>query len=51
MNLHLSLIPILAIIAGILILVVPKAFHYIFAFFLIIYGLLAILGFNHWALH
>jgi len=51
MNLHVSLIPILAIFAGILILVIPKALHYIVASFLIIYGLVGILGFNHLALH
>jgi hypothetical protein len=51
MHLHLTLLPILAIISGILILVVPKAFHYIVAFFLIIYGLLGLLGFSHLGLH
>ena len=51
MHLHLAIIPILAIIAGILVLAVPKAFHYIVAFFLIIYGLCGILGLNNLSLH
>ena len=51
MHLHLTLIPILAIIAGILVLVIPKAFHYIVAIFLLIYGLCGLLGFNHLWLH
>ena len=51
MHVHLNLISILAIIAGILVLVVPKAFHYIVAFFMIIYGLCGLLGFNHVWLH
>lgn len=51
MNVHLSLIPILAIIVGILVLVVPKVFHYVVAIFLIIYGVCGLLGYNHVWLH
>jgi len=51
MHLHLALIPILAIIAGILVLVIPKAFHYIVAIFLLVYGVLGLLGLNHVWLH
>ena len=47
MYLHLTPLPILALIAGILILVIPKAFHYIAAFFLIIVGLIGLFGLNH----
>ena len=47
MHLHYLVIPILAIISGILILVFPKAFHYVVAFFLIIYGLNAVFGLSH----
>jgi len=47
MHLHLTLMPILAIIAGILILAAPKVFHYIVAAFLIIIGLIGLLGLSH----
>ena len=44
MNLHLSLAPIMALIAGILILVQPKLLNYIVAIYLIVIGLLGIFG-------
>ena len=46
MNLHLSfsLAPIVALIAGILILVVPRMLNYIVAIYLIITGLLGLFG-------
>ena len=44
MNLHLGLTPIISLIAGILILVMPKLLNYIIAFYLIAIGLIGILG-------
>jgi len=44
MNIHLSLAPIIALLAGILILAQPKLLNYIVAIYLIIIGLLGIFG-------
>jgi len=47
MNLHISIGPVLALIAGIIILVVPKLLNYIIAIYLIIVGLLGLFGASH----
>jgi hypothetical protein len=44
MNLHLTIGPVLALIAGIIILIVPKFLNYIVAIYLIIVGILGIFG-------
>lgn len=44
MNLHLSIGPLVSLIAGILILVVPRLLNYIVAIYLIIIGLLGLFG-------
>ena len=44
MNLHLGLAPILSLIAGILILVVPRLLNYIVAIYLIAIGLVGLFG-------
>lgn len=44
MNLHLSIGPLVPLIAGILILVVPRLLNYIVAIYLIIIGLLGLFG-------
>ena len=44
MNLTLSLAPIVSLIAGILILVVPRLLNYIVAIYLILIGLLGLFG-------
>lgn len=49
MNIHLGLTPLISLIAGILILVMPKLLNYIIAFYLIAVGLIGILGIH--ALH
>jgi Protein of unknown function (DUF3096) len=46
MHLNLSLAPIVALIAGILILVMPKLLNYIVALYLIFIGLLGLLAAN-----
>jgi hypothetical protein len=44
MNINLSLAPIVALIAGILILVMPKLLNYIIALYLIFIGLIGLFG-------
>ena len=44
MNMTLSLAPIVSLVAGILILVVPRMLNYIVAIYLIIIGLLGLFG-------
>jgi hypothetical protein len=44
MTLHLGLAPLIALIAGILILVMPRLLNYIVALYLIIIGLVGIFG-------
>ena len=44
MNIHLGLTPLISILAGILILVMPKLLNYIVAFYLIAIGVIGILG-------
>ncbi len=44
MNLHLSIGPIVSLIAGILILMVPRLLNYIVAIYLIVIGLLGLFG-------
>ena len=44
MNIHLTLGPIVSLIAGILILVVPRLLNYIVAIYLIVIGLLGLFG-------
>ena len=43
-NLHISLAPLIALIAGILILVAPRLLNYIVAIYLIVIGLLYLIG-------
>ena len=44
MNMTLSLAPIVSLIAGILILIVPRLLNYIVAIYLILIGLLGLFG-------
>jgi Protein of unknown function (DUF3096) len=44
MNLHLSIGPLAALIAGVLILVAPRLLNYIVAVYLIIVGLVGLFG-------
>ena len=46
MNIHLSLAPLIALLAGVLILVMPKLLNYIVAIYLILIGLIVIFGLN-----
>ena len=44
MNLHLSLAPLISLIAGVLILVMPKLLNFIIAIYLIVIGLVCLFG-------
>ena len=44
MNLHLGLTPIISLLAGILILVVPRMLNYIVAIYLIVIGFIGLVG-------
>ena len=44
LNLHLGLTPILSLLAGILILVMPRLLNYIVAVYLIVIGLVGLFG-------
>jgi len=44
MNMNLSLAPMVSLIAGILILVVPRLLNYIVAIYLIVIGLIGLFG-------
>jgi hypothetical protein len=44
MNLHLSIGPLASLIAGILILIIPRLLNYIIAIYLIIIGLVGLSG-------
>ena len=51
MNLHLTIGPIVSLVAGILILVMPRLLNYIVAIYLIIIGLLGLFGSGNFHLH
>lgn len=44
MNIHLTLTPLISLIAGILILVMPKLLNFIVAVYLILIGLIGLFG-------
>ena len=47
MNLHISMVPIVSLICGVLILVMPKLLNYIIAIYLIAVGLIGLFGMGH----
>ena len=47
MNIHLSLGPLVSLIAGVLILIAPRMLNYIVAVYLIVVGLLGLFGDIH----
>ncbi len=51
MNLNLTIGPLIALLAGILILFVPRMLNYIVALYLIIIGLLGLFGAGNFRLH
>lgn len=51
MTLHLTLSPLLALLAGVLILVMPRLLNYIVALYLILIGVIGIFGFGNFRLH
>ena len=51
MNMTLNIAPIIALIAGVLILLVPRLLNYIVAIYLIVIGLLGLFGTGNLHLH
>ncbi len=51
MDIHLTIGPLLALIAGILILLVPRLLNFIVALYLILVGLIGLFGLNGFHLH
>ena len=51
MNMTLSLAPIVSLIAGVLILVVPRLLNYIVAIYLIVIGLIGLFGAGNYHFH
>ena len=51
MDIHLTFGPLLALIAGILILLMPKLLNFIVALYLILVGLIGVFGLNAFHLH
>ena len=51
MHINITLGPLIALIAGILILLVPRLLNYIVAIYLIIVGLIGLFGAHNMALH
>jgi hypothetical protein len=44
MTIHLTLVPLVSLVAGVLILMMPKLLNYIVAIYLIVVGLIGIFG-------
>ena len=44
MNLHITIGPLLSLVAGVLILIVPRLLNYIVALYLIVMGLIGLFG-------
>ena len=44
MNIHLTIVPVVSLVCGVLILVMPKLLNYIIALYLIAVGLVGIFG-------
>jgi hypothetical protein len=51
MTIHITLLPIISLVAGILILVMPRLLNFIIAIYLIAVGLIGIFGMGHFRLH
>ncbi|MEC5215853.1 hypothetical protein RCH09_000787 [Actimicrobium sp. GrIS 1.19] len=47
MNIHLALAPVVSLVAGVLILVMPKLLNLIVALYLIVIGLIGLFGVGH----
>lgn len=51
MNLNLSIGPLVSLLAGILILIIPRMLNYIVAVYLIVIGLIGLLGAGSFHIH
>jgi len=51
LNIHITIVPLVSLVAGILILVMPRLLSYIVAIYLIVVGLIGLFGLGHLRLH
>ncbi len=51
MNIHITVVPLVSLIAGILILVMPRLLNFIIAIYLILVGLIGLFGTRFFHLH
>lgn len=51
MNIHLTIMPLMSLIAGILILIMPKLLNMIVALYLIAIGVIGLFGMGHFGFH
>ncbi|PUA17165.1 DUF3096 domain-containing protein [Glaciimonas sp. PCH181] len=51
MNIHITMVPLVSLIAGILILVMPRLLNFIIAIYLIVIGVIGLFGGSHFHLY
>jgi hypothetical protein len=51
MNIHITVVPLVSLLAGILILVMPRLLNFIIAIYLIAIGVIGLFGMGHFHLH
>ena len=51
MNIHITVVPLVSLLAGILILVMPRLLNFIIAIYLIAIGVIGLWGSGHFPLH
>ena len=51
MNIHITVVPLVSLLAGILILVMPRLLNFIIAIYLIAIGVIGLWGGGHFHLH
>ena len=51
MNIHITVVPLVSLLAGILILVMPRLLNFIIAIYLIAIGVIGLFGSGHFHLH
>lgn len=51
MNIHITMVPLVSLIAGILILMMPRLLNFIIAIYLIVIGVIGLFGGSHFHLY
>jgi len=51
LNIHITVVPLVSLLAGILILVMPRLLNFIIAIYLIAIGVIGLFGSGHFHLH